>query len=419
MASAAHPASSDSANVKCRSCGKVGLNNILSLGQMPLANTLLTEAQLSQPEPTWPLDLEWCPDCSLVQIAASIPPEKMFRDHAYFSSLSESLVRQAKEIAHDLTSGLQLNSKSLVIEVASNDGYLLQWYKQAGIPVLGIEPARNIARMAEVQKGIPTITEFFNRDLAQQLAKKGQKADVIHANNVLTNVPDLNGFVAGFREILKPDGVLVAEVPYLKDLIDNVEFDTIYHEHVCYFSLTALDRLFRRQGLMIAEVERLPAHGGSIRIYARPLSNMRPAMSVVRMLAQEDEWAYRESYYRQFGHRVDGLREDLVALLKRLKSQNKRIAVYGATTQGSLLLNYLGVGPDVLEYAVDRSTITQGRFTPGMHLKVHDPDQLVRDKPDYCLLLNWNAADEVLAQQRQYREQGGKFIIPIPTLRVA
>ena len=242
-----------------------------------MANALLTEDELGQPEPTWPLDLAWCPACSLVQITESVPPEKMFREYAYFSSFSDTMVRHARTIAESLTDRCQLHSGSLVVEVASNDGYLLQWYQRAGVPVLGIEPARNIARVAEEQKGVPTISEFFGRELADQLVAGGQRADVIHANNVLAHVPDLNGVVAGFKTLLKPNGVVVVEAPYLKDLIEHVEFDTIYHEHLCYFSLTALDRLFRRHGLEIVDAERLPIHGGSLRIFARHAHIAAPA----------------------------------------------------------------------------------------------------------------------------------------------
>lgn len=405
--------------IPCRSCGKVGLNQVLSLGRAPLANGLLSEAQLQKPEPTWPLELVWCPECSLVQITETAPSDLVSRDVNFFASFSDTLVRNAQEVAVDLTSVLRLNSQSLVIEVGSNDGYLLQWYKQAGVPVLGIEPAQNIARMAEVQKGIPTISEPFNCSLARRLKKQKGAADIVHANNVLARLSDINDAVAGLKELIKPDGVVIAEVPYVKELIDQIEFDTIYHGHLCYFSLTALDRLFRRHGLMICEVEKLAIHGGSLRVYARHLTNLRPAMSVVRMLAKEDDWVYRDSYYRDFGYRVEHVRLDLVTLLKKLKSQHKRIAVYGASAKGSALLNYFGVGPELLDYVVDRSTLKQGHFTPGTHLKIFDPEQLLRDKPDYCLLLNWNAADEVLAQQQKYRDQGGKFIIPIPRVRVA
>ncbi len=416
-----------------------------------MANALLTEDELGQPEATWPLDLAWCPACSLVQITETVPPEKMFREYAYFSSFSDTMVQHARTIAESLTDRCQLHGDSLVVEVASNDGYLLQWYQRAGVPVLGIEPARNIARVAEEQKGVPTISEFFGRELADQLVASDHQADVIHANNVLAHVPDLNGVVAGFKTLLKPNGVVVVEAPYLKDLIEHVEFDTIYHEHLCYFSLTALDRLFRRHGLEIVDAERLPIHGGSLRIFARhahmtaqasgaasaprsvvpsesnreadaaPLANVpfTPSESVRTMLAGEAHWANSESHYLDFGQRVEKLRSELTGLLRTLKSDNQRIAVYGASAKGSTLLNYFGIGADTLDYVVDRSTVKQGRYTPGTRLKIYDPDKLLTDRPDYCLLLTWNFADEILAQQQSYRAQGGKFIIPIPQVKVA
>ena len=384
-----------------------------------MANALLTEDELGQPEATWPLDLAWCPACSLVQITETVPPEKMFREYAYFSSFSDTMVQHARQIAESLTDRCQLHGDSLVVEVASNDGYLLQWYQRAGVPVLGIEPARNIARVAEEQKGVPTISEFFGRELADQLVAGGQRADVIHANNVLAHVPDLNGVVAGFKTLLKPNGVVVVEAPYLKDLIEHVEFDTIYHEHLCYFSLTALDRLFRRHGLEIVDAERLPIHGGSLRIFARHAGTVPVGESVRTMLADEAIWANSESHYLDFGQRVEQLRHELTGLLRTLKADNQRIAVYGASAKGSTLLNFFGIGADTLDYVVDRSTVKQGRYTPGTRLKIYDPDKLTTDQPDYCLLLTWNFADEILAQQQRYREQGGKFIIPIPNVRVA
>ena len=384
-----------------------------------MANALLTEAQLDQPEPTWPLELAWCPNCALVQITEAVPPEMMFRDYAYFSSFSDTMVQHAKRIAERLTDAEHLNTGSLVIEVASNDGYLLQWYKQAGVPVLGIEPARNIARVAESERGIRTISEFFGRDLAKQLVRDGELADVIHANNVLAHVPDLNGVVAGFQTVLKPNGIVVVEAPYLKELIDHVEFDTIYHEHFSYFSLTALNRLFRRHHLEIVDVERLPIHGGSLRIFACHEGARPVGESVRSLLAEEAAWVDFASSYRDFGQRVENLRSELAELLTSLKADGKRIVVYGASAKGSTLLNYFGIGSDTLDYVVDRSTVKQGHYTPGTRLKIHDPAKLLTDRPDYCLLLTWNFADEILKQQQQYRDNGGKFIIPIPHVRVA
>lgn len=410
---------SDCESVECRACGKVGLTPVLSLGETPLANRLLTEEQLDEPEPTWPLELAWCPDCSLVQITETVPPETLFRDYAYFSSFSDTMVEHARAIAQRLTADRVLNSESLVVEVASNDGYLLQWYREADVPVLGIEPAQNIAEVATKERGIPTISEFFGESLANQLASEGRHADIIHANNVLAHVADLNGVVAGFRALLKPNGVAVVECPYLKDLIDHVEFDTIYHEHLCYFSLTALDRLFRSHGLEIVDVERLDIHGGSIRVHAMPLGVEPVRESVRNLLTEEAQWADEAASYADFGTRVEKLRSELIGLLSQLKSENKRVAVYGASAKGSTLLNFFGIGKNEIDYVVDRSTVKQGHFTPGTHLKICDPDRLTEDQPDYCLLLTWNFADEILQQQKEYRDQGGQFIIPIPEVRVA
>lgn len=343
----------------------------------------------------------------------------MFRDYAYFSSFSDTMVQHAKRIADRLTGAESLNDQSLVVEVASNDGYLLQWYKKSGVPVLGVEPARNIAKVAEEQKGIRTVSEFFGRELAADLVAGGEQADVIHANNVLAHVPDLNGVVAGFKTLLKPSGVVVVEAPYLGDLIQHVEFDTIYHEHLCYFSLTALDQLFRRHGLEIVDVEHLSIHGGSLRIHARHAGNRPVGESVRTMLAEESQWVLSEPHYRKFERKVDTLRTELVSMLQQIKSENRRIAVYGASAKGSTLLNYFGIGRDTIDYVVDRSTVKQGRYTPGTQLKIHDPEKLLSDRPDYCLLLTWNFADEILNQQQKYRALGGKFIIPIPHVRVA
>ncbi len=391
----------------------------MTLGRTPLANALLTENQIGQSEPTWPLDLARCPECSLVQITEAVPAEMMFREYAYFSSFSDTMVQHAKELAGSVVVSESLDENSLVVEIASNDGYLLQWYHRVGVPVLGIEPARNIAQVAETERGIRTISEFFGSKLAAELRAQGQYADVIHANNVLAHVPDLNGVVAGFKLLLKPDGVVVVETPYLKNLIEEVEFDTIYHEHLCYFSLTALSRLFSHHGLSIVDVETVAIHGGSLRITACHEGARQVGSRVRTMLAEEATWVYCEQHYQKFERQVGKLRRELVTLLRKLKSEGRRIAVYGASAKGSTLLNYFGIGAELLDYVVDRSTVKQGRFTPGTRLKIYDPSKLMEDRPDYCLLLTWNFADEILKQQQAYRAQGGKFIIPIPQVTVA
>ena len=404
------------AETRCISCGASGAAPILHLGTTPLANALLTKEQIGKPEPRFPLELRFCATCSLVQITEKVPPEQMFREYAYFSSFSDTIVSQAGALAARLVKNRGLGQGGLVMEVASNDGYLLQHYRKAGIPVLGIEPAVNIAKVAN-ERGIRTRCEFFGRELAATLRAEGLQADVLHANNVLAHVPDLNGVVAGIAAVLKPGGVAVIEVPYVRDLIEKCEFDTIYHEHLCYFSVTALDALFGRHGLALADVERIPVHGGSLRLFAAPGAKRGTA---AQKLLDEERAAgmLGHAYYAGFARRVESLRKDLLALLERLKGEGKRVAAYGASAKGSTLLNYFGIDAGTLEYVVDRSTEKQGRYTPGTHLHILPPERLKSDHPDYLLLLSWNFLDEILAQQAEYRTRGGKFIVPIPEVRV-
>jgi SAM-dependent methyltransferase len=397
---------------RCRSCGGGDLELVLSLGTTPLANALLTEEQLTEPEPRFPLDLVFCPSCALVQITETVPPERLFSNYLYFSSFSETMLRHAEQLATDLTAARGLGKTSLVIEVASNDGYLLQYYKSAGIPVLGIEPAANVAKVAE-ERGITTLVGFFGEGMGRDLRGGGRRADIIHANNVLAHVADLNGFVAGIALALKDDGVAVIEVPHVKPMIDRLEFDTIYHEHLCYYSLSSLQPLFARHGLEIVDVYEIPLHGGSLQVHAA-LSGEPSAR--VRRLAEEERAAGvgGRAFYQDFGDKVRRLREDLRTVLGDLKSAGNKIAAYGASAKGSTLLNYCAIGRETLDFVADRSTVKQGLYTPGTHLKILPPEALTAERPDQVLLLTWNFADEILAQQADYRKQGGRFIIPVP-----
>ena len=406
----------------CRSCGRPGTETILDLGRTPLANAFLTPEQLDDPEPTWPLDLALCPGCSLVQITETVPPDMLFRDYLYFSSFSDTMVRHARELVDGMIASLKLGAGSLAVEIASNDGYLLQHYQRRGIPVLGIEPARNIARIAQQERGIRTVCDFFGEPLAQQLLAEGVQADILHAHNVLAHVANLNGFVEGMRLMLKEGGRAVIEVPYCKDMFDRCEFDTIYHEHLCYFSLTALEHLFRRHGLVIEDVQRLEIHGGSLRVRcARADTATRSATSpsVEALLAEEAGWGVdRPEFYRGFALRIGTLRGQLRTLLADLKARGKRIAAYGAAAKGSTLLNYMGIGSDTVDFVVDRSSHKQGLHMPGVRLPIHSPARLLEAKPDYVLLLAWNFSEEILEQQAEYRRGGGRFIIPLPEPRI-
>lgn len=404
-------------DASCRGCERLGLMPVLDLGLMPPSDGLLTADRLSEPEQKFRLDVGFCPDCSLVQILETVPPEFLFGErYLYFSSFSPTLLNHSRMNALELIARRELGRDSLVVELASNDGYLLKNFVEKGIPVLGIDPAKKQAEAARAID-VPTLNAFFSRELADNLVKARKRADVVIANNVLAHVADTHGFLDGIFTLLKDEGMAVIEVPYVRDLVDHCEFDTIYHEHLCYFSLTALDKLLRRHQMFVQDVRCLPIHGGSLRVYVT--KDDVPGLRVKELLAEEARVGIDKfEYYHDFSLRVGQIREDLRSLLYGIKKAGKRIAAYGAAAKGTILLNYTGLDPSVIEYVVDRNPHKHGKFMPGVHLEILPTELLSADMPEYVLLLPWNFSEEILEQQAGYRRKDGKFIIPIPTVKV-
>ena len=403
----------------CRLCGTTLRHTLVDLGMSPLCESFIKVEDVDAMEPYFPLHVQVCHVCYLAQLKAYVTPDHIFREYAYFSSYSTSWVAHAKHYCEMITQRLSLGRESLAVELASNDGYLLQHFLPLGVPVLGIEPARNVAAVA-VAKGIETVTEFFGVDLARDLASKGRKADLIAGNNVLAQVPDLNDFVGGMKILLKPQGTITLEFPHLQRLMDENQFDTIYHEHFSYFSALSIVEIARRHGLVFYDVEELPTHGGSLRVYlAHVESGRSPSPAVEALLARERSAGLdRMETYAGFSDQVRRTKRNLLSFLIAAKNDGKRIVGYGAPGKGNTLLNYCGIGTDFLDFTVDRNPYKHGRVTPGMHIPIHPVAALDEARPDYVLILPWNLKKEIIAQMSHIGSWGGKFVVPIPEVEV-
>jgi SAM-dependent methyltransferase len=411
------PSSSQS---RCRFCAAPLNHTFVDLGMSPLCESYLSAGQLNQMEPFYPLHVYVCERCFLVQLEEFVSPEQIFTEYAYFSSYADSWLQHAKTYTDQMVDRFNLGQNSHVVEVASNDGYLLQYFVQKGIPALGIEPARNVAKVA-VEKGIPTLAEFFGEDCARRLAAEGKSADLLLGNNVLAQVPDLNDFVAGLKVLLKPQGVITLEFPHLMKLVEENQFDTIYHEHFSYFSFITAEKIFAAHGLTLFDVEELTTHGGSLRIYARHREDdTKPVGIRVEALREREQQAGLTgmAYYTAFGEQVKETKRKLLAFLIQAKREGKLIAGYGAPGKGNTLLNYCGIRSDFLDYTVDRNPYKQGKFLPGTHIPIFHPDRIQETQPDYVLILPWNFKDEIMEQMAFICQWGGKFVVPIPEVKV-
>ncbi len=411
---------SNSDQSSCRFCGGALESTFVDLGMSPLCESFLSADQLSQMEPFYPLRVTVCEKCFLVQLPAFVTPEHIFTEYAYFSSYSDSWLAHAKRYTDQMTQQFGLGAKSLVVELASNDGYLLQYFVEKKIPVLGVEPAANVAAVA-VKKGVPTLVKFFGRETARQLVAEGKQADLILGNNVLAQVPDLNDFVAGIKILLKPEGVVTIEFPHLMRLMDENQFDTIYHEHFSYFSFLTSEKIFAAHGMTLFDVEELPTHGGSLRIYARHAeSKSRPVSARAIELRTREEKAglARIESYASFEQQVRETKRKLLEFLIEAKRAGKKVVGYGAPGKGNTLLNYCAIRTDFLDYTVDRNPYKHGRFTPGTHIPIFPVDKIRETKPDYLLILPWNLKDEIMNGMSYIREWKGQFVVPIPEVKV-
>ena len=403
----------------CRSCGADLHHSVVDLGRQPLANSYLTAEQLPEPEAVYPLHPYVCDRCWLVQLEEYPTPDDIFSDYAYFASYSDSWLEHARHYAHQIAEQLDLGPDNLVIEVASNDGYLLRNFVESGIPVLGIEPARNVADHA-ISIGVPTEVMFLGRESATKLRGRGIAGDLVVGNNVLAHVPDLNDFVAGLALLLAAEGTLTMEFPHVLRLLEERQFDTIYHEHYSYLSLTAVRTAFARHGLQLEDVEELSTHGGSLRIYCMHASAERPAQpSVAELLDVERQSGLLDvSTYARLGADASIVRRELLAFLESAQREGKTVAGYGAPAKGNTLLNFCGVTSELVRYTVDRSPHKQGLFLPGSHIPIHSPEHLLGERPDFVLILPWNLREEIVEQMAEVRDWGGRFVVPIPAVEV-
>lgn len=403
---------------RCLGCESKLPSAFLDLGEMPLANSYLESKDQDREETAYKLAVAYCPKCHLVQLTHRVAPEDLFSNYLYFSSFSDAFLKHAEDMVESLSSRFALDDSSLVLEIGSNDGYLLQFFKQRGIPILGIEPAKNIAKVAN-QRSIPTLDIFFGSSSVNKILREKGQADVIIGNNVLAHVPLINDFLLSVNKCLKPAGSTVFEFPYLKDLLDHTEFDTIYHEHVFYYSLSAIKILAERAGLELYDVSKQDIHGGSLRVFLRKERQPEVSSNVREMLLEEKQYGIMgKDLYSNFGEKVEELKAKLVGLLQELKQAGKTIAACGAAAKGNTLLNYIGIDNNVIDFVVDRSPHKQGFLLPGTRIPILHQDELLKRMPDYTLILAWNFAEEIMGQQAEYRRRGGRFIIPIPQVRV-
>jgi hypothetical protein len=405
---------------RCRFCEAPLQHTFVDLGMSPLCESYLTDEQLSQMEPFYPLHVYICEKCFLAQLEEYVSPAAIFAEYAYFSSYADSWLRHAKNYTDLMVERFGINEQSFVVELASNDGYLLQYFAEKAIPVLGVEPAANIAKVA-IEKGIPTIVEFFGEKIAEDLVSKGKQADLVLGNNVLAQVPGLNDFVRGMKVLLKPQGIITMEFPHLVRLMEENQFDTIYHEHFSYFSFIAVQKIFDAHRLTIFDVEELPTHGGSLRIYARHSADgTRPVGERVKELERREEakGLTQMGTYSAFPEQVKETKRKLLEFLIRAKRGGKTVCGYGAPGKGNTLLNYCGIRTDFLDYTVDRNPYKHGKFTPGTHIPIFSPDRIRETRPDYLFILPWNFKDEIIQQMSYVREWGGQFIVPIPEVKV-